>query len=250
VLSAVSFRRRTDAVIGRLERAGEEKASALPVPPIIQSYLRRAVADRPASKVVCLRQSAEMRGGPGDSWRPLTAKQLIGVHEPGFVWVARMQVGSLLSVRILDCYESGNGLLEARLFGSLRLARAAGPETSKGELMRYLAELPWAPHAMLHNPFLVWREIDPSTIEVSAESTGGPVRVRLTFENGDVVRADAEDRPRLVGGRTIPTRWAGQCFDYREIDGCRVPTRAVASWFLESGPFDYFRCSLTAWRLM
>ena len=237
-------------MIGRLERAGGGEAPALPVPPIIRSYLRRAVSGRPAPKVVCLRQSAEMRGSPGDSWRPLTATQLIGIHEPGFVWVAQMQVAPLLSARILDCYESGNGLLEARLFGSLRLARAAGPETSKGELMRYLAELPWAPHAMLHNPFLEWRELDPSMVEVSAESTGGPARVRLIFENGDVVRADAEDRPRLVGGRTIPTRWGAQCFDYREIDGCRVPTRAVVSWFLESGPFDYFRGSLTAWRLM
>ncbi|MBV8507173.1 MAG: hypothetical protein JOZ11_15365 [Alphaproteobacteria bacterium] len=72
-------------------------------------------------------------------WRFLAAayrRQLIGIHEPGFVWVARMQVAPLLSARILDCYESGNGFLEARLFGSLRLARAAGPETSKGELMR------------------------------------------------------------------------------------------------------------------
>ncbi|MBV8507174.1 MAG: hypothetical protein JOZ11_15370 [Alphaproteobacteria bacterium] len=103
---------------------------------------------------------------------------------------------------------------------------------------------------MLHNRFLVWRELDPSTVEVSAGSTGGPARVRLTFENGDVVRADAEDRPRLVGSRTIPTRWGAHCFDYQEIDGCRIPTSAVASWLLESGPFDYFRGSLTAWKLM
>ena len=237
-------------MIGRLERAGGGEALALSVPPIIRSYLRRAVSDRPAPKVVCLRQSAEMRGGPGNSWRPLTARQLIAIREPAFVWLARMQVAPLLSARILDCYESGNGLLEARLFGSLRLARAAGPETSRGELIRYLAELPWAPHAMLHNPFLLWRELDPGTVEVSAESTGGPARVRLTFGNGDVARADAEDRPRLVGGRTIPTRWAARCFDYREIDGYRIPTRAVVSWFLESGHFDYFRGRLTAWRLL
>jgi len=31
--------------------------------------------------------------------------------------------------------------------------------------------------------------------------------------------------------------------DYREIAGCRVPTRAVVSWFLESGPFAYFRAA-------
>jgi hypothetical protein len=138
---------------------------------------------------------------------------------------------------------------EARLFGSLRLARAAGPQAGKGELMRYLAELAWAPHAMLHNPHLSWREIDPNTIEVSAESTDGPARVRLVFENGDITRIEADDRPRAVHGRTIPTRWHGRCFDYREMDRCGIPTRAVVSWLLEEGPFDYWRGMVTAARM-
>ena len=60
----------------------------------------------------------------------------------------------LLSGQILDCYIDDEGLLEARLCGSLPLARAAGQEVSRGELMRYLAELIWAPHAMQHNPQL------------------------------------------------------------------------------------------------
>jgi hypothetical protein len=43
--------------------------------------------------------------------------------------------------------------------------RAAGPQADKGELMRYLAELAWAPHEMLHNPQLSWREIDATTVK-------------------------------------------------------------------------------------
>jgi hypothetical protein len=78
------------------------------------------------------------------------------------------------------------------------LARAAGPQADKAELMRYLAELAWAPHAMLHNPQLSWREIDATTVEVSAESPAGPARVRLIFENGDITRIEADDRPRVV----------------------------------------------------
>ena len=70
--------------------------------------------------------------------------------------------------------------------GSLRLAPVAGPQASKGELMRYLAELVRAPHVMPHNPKLSWREIDASTVEVSANSPAGPGKVRLIFENGDI----------------------------------------------------------------
>jgi len=57
-------------------------------------------------------------------------------------------------------------------------------------------ELAWAPHAMLHNPQLSWREIDATTVEVSAESQAGRARVRLIFENADITRVEADD-PRV-----------------------------------------------------
>jgi hypothetical protein len=85
---------------------------------------------------VWLRQTGEMRAAPKAPWRPFTAEQVICVHQPGFAWLARMYVAPLLSADILDCYVDGKGLLEARLFGSLPLARLAGSEASRGELMR------------------------------------------------------------------------------------------------------------------
>jgi hypothetical protein len=73
-----------------------------------------------------------------------------------------------------------------RSSGSLPLSRVAEAEFSKGELMRYLAELAWAPQAMLHNPKLSRSELNESTVEVTAQSAAGPARVRLIFENGDI----------------------------------------------------------------
>ena len=67
--------------------------------------------------------------------------------------------------------------------------------------MRYLAELIWAPHAMQRNSQPSWREIDAATVEVSAVSPAGPVRVRLIFEDGDIARIEADDRPRTAGRR-------------------------------------------------
>jgi hypothetical protein len=129
-------------------------------------------------------------------------------------------------VSVLDAYVAGQGVLEARLFGSVKLAYATTPDVARGELMRYLAELPWAPCAMLHNPHLRWCGIGPSAMEVSAESPGGPARVRLVFEHGDIVRIEADDRPRIVSGRLVPTPWGGRYLDYGEVNGWRTPTRA------------------------
>jgi len=38
------------------------------------------------------------------------------------------------------------------------------PSLLKGELMRYLAELPWAPDALLANPWLAWRAHSDCTL--------------------------------------------------------------------------------------
>jgi hypothetical protein len=243
LLTAAAFRRRTDSMIARLEHASVAEQSTSPVQAIIQSFARRAVCENPVPNTVWLSQRGEMRANPRAPWLRFTAEQLISIHEPGFAWLARMQGAPLVSARVLDCYVDGEGLLEARLFGSLPLARAAGAQAIKGELMRYLAELAWAPHAMLHNPQLSWREIDATTVEVSAESQAGPARVRLIFENGDINRIEADDR------RIVPTRWQGRCCDYREMNGYCIPTRAVASWLLEDSPFEYWRSRVTAFRM-
>lgn len=213
----------------------------------MRDYALRAAPGLAVPGTITLRQTAEMRAEPDGRWQPLTARQVIGVRRPGFVWVAQARLGRLLPVSILDAYAGGRGLLEARLFGSLRVARMAGPQADKGELMRYLAELPWAPHAMLHNPHLRWRMLDAATAEVAAACSGGPARVRLVFRDGDVIRAEADDRPRAVGRGFVPARWAGEFGDYREMGGCRIPTRAEVSWLLDFGRFACWRGTVTAY---
>jgi hypothetical protein len=169
LLAAAGFRRRIDGMIARLEQASVAEPSTPPVPAIIQSFARRAACENPVPNTVWLRQRGEMRANLRDPWRPFTAEQVISIHEPGFAWLAWMQAAPLAAARILDCYVRGEGVLEARLFGSLPLTRAAGAQAGKGELMRYLAELAWAPHAILHNPQLSWREIDATTSSVGRE---------------------------------------------------------------------------------
>jgi uncharacterized protein DUF6544 len=238
---ASAFRGRSDAMIGRLVRAMQTNDAQPMVPAIVSAFAQRARSDGGVPIVVRLSQTGDMRANPGDHWRTFTATQTIAVREPGFLWLARMRILPCVFADILDGLTDGNALLEVRLFGSIRLARSAGPDVARGEVMRYLAELPWAPWAMVQNRHLSWREIDANTIEVSAPSPGGPAKVRLIFENGDVAGIEADDRPRSVSGRTIPTRWQGRFFDYRQIGGCRIPTRAVVSWLLDDGPFDCWR---------
>ena len=64
---------------------------------------------------------------------------------------------------------------------------------------------------------------------------------------GDIVAAEADDRPREAGGRFVPTGWRGEFSDYRDFDGIRLPAHAEVSWLLDDGPYTYFRGDLVSY---
>jgi hypothetical protein len=68
LLTAAAFRRRTNAMIARLEHASVAEQSTSPVPALIQSFAQRAVCESPVPNTVWLSQRGEMRGKPS---RPL-----------------------------------------------------------------------------------------------------------------------------------------------------------------------------------
>jgi hypothetical protein len=188
-----------------------------------------------------------MRFSPHGKWQALTAAQVIAVHEPAFVWQARCRMAPLVTARVIDCYGKGQGWLEARLLRWVQVAYADGPETAKSELMRYLAELPWAPDAIRYNRALRWNSVDDRTFEVSADSVGGEARVRLTLdESGDIVDMRADDRPRMERGKAVPGNWFGLFSDYKEFSGYRIPARGEVGWDLAAGRFSYWRGEIIA----
>ncbi len=241
------FNRRVDRALARLDRPGESQPlQPSPLPPEVKALAARArPGDRPSAGRVRLRQRGVMWSAPKAPPIAFTATQHIAVRHSAFVWLADVRLPLGPSIRVLDCYVEGAGDLEARLLGSLPIARAQGPEISRGELIRYLAELPWCPDAMIDNAALAWRALDNQTLQVSTGLGPEQVMVRLTLdEEGDVVRVDA-NRPRRVGNQDVSTPWTGLFSAYREIDGYRIPTHGEVRWQLASGPFTYWRGEIT-----
>jgi len=127
LLPAAALRRRAREIFARIENMAVPEVQTASVPAIIHCFASRMVGRDAAPSAVWLPQTGEMRTAPDAPWRPFTAKQVISVHQPGFAWFARMNaIAPLLSAHILDSYVDGAGLLEARLSGSLPLARLAG----------------------------------------------------------------------------------------------------------------------------
>ncbi len=183
---------------------------------------------------------------PGGRSLRFTAVEEFAVEEVAFSWHARFRFLGI-PLRVIDRYAAGEGLLEARLLGVLPVMRMHGLETNEGEAMRYLAEVPWVPHAIHGNPQLSWREIDTTTVEVSTHVGSTRIAVELGFDaGGDVISAFAEARPHVEGKTIVPRPWRGEFGAYDVVGGVRLPTRAEVRWELPAGPFAYWKGTITS----
>jgi hypothetical protein len=244
-------RKAGEFVMSRTAAAGttreqEDAAARIALPNLIRHYVERNLpAGTPASRVRFV-QIGDMQMKPRGRRLSFAAEQEMTVDRVEFVWDARFRIGPLISLRVRDWYRDGDGGLDGRLFDHVPIFRASGIDVSRGEAMRYLAELPWAPRAMAANHALEWREIDASTIEVATFVGDARVGVMLHFDaEGDITAASADARPRPVGKESVPTPWGGTYGGYRVVNGVRVPTTADVAWVLPEGRFTYFRVRLT-----
>ena len=214
------------------------------LPELVRRYAEAVLHDsaQPVKRVK-LTQNGEMILKPGGRPLRFQATEEFAADSVAFVWRARFPILGPLSMHVTDSYQSPDGLLEVRVLG-LPVRRSRGPELASGEALRYLAEIPWVPQAIVANGQLQWRSVDDSAVEVSTQVAGQQVAVQLVFDDGDIVRAAAE-RPRLEAAGAV-TRWVGEFGDHRVFNGIRMPARGEVRWELPEGPLTYWRGMVTS----
>lgn len=226
-------------------------ASNAELPGLVRQYLERVLP--PCGSVptrVRVTQAGEMRQKPGGRPLRFTAVEEFAVEEVAFSWRARFPVVGPLAITVIDDYGAGEGKLEARVLG-FPIQRQRGRETVIGEALRYLAELPWAPHAMAHNRELEWRELDDASVEVATYVGGERLVVKIEFDGtGDIVRTSSEMRLFKVEKAWVPRPWAGDFSEYAVVGDIRTPTRAEVYWDLDEGRFVYWRGGVTSVELL
>ncbi|MEP7241282.1 MAG: DUF6544 family protein [Devosia sp.] len=209
------------------------------IPPSMRDFATRNGGRLDGPLAVRMTQDAQMRLEVSQPFFRLDASQLSGTREPAFVWQAKGRMSVIVPLQVVDSFVERAGLLEVRIAGSFVVASSTGPETARGEAMRFLAELPWNPDAILNASGLVWKQTDETSVDVSMETTGGVARVTLHLDAaGDVIAIDAPDRPRA--GDT-PARWVGRFSDYAQNGAYRWPRHGEIAWDLPAGEFIYWR---------
>ena len=215
------------------------------LPEVVQRYLRYAgVVGKEPINTVRLTQQGLMRQQPDHKWMPLVAEQYFTTKPPAFLWHCMMRPLPFLWISATDQFSQGHGSMRIKLLSFIPLGNARGPEMDQGELQRYLAEMIWFPTAWLSDA-IEWQAIDANSVQATMRSPGvtGSVVLHVN-EQGHLTHVTA-DRYKEEHGHYLLAPWAGQCNEYQEVEGMRIPTRIEITWHLASGEFTWFRVKIT-----
>jgi hypothetical protein len=130
-------------------RYDSRELEGLPAP--VQRYFRAVLQD---GQPIIAAATVELAGtfnlsATDEQWKPFTSRQRIVTRRPGFLWDAQVSMLPGVTVRVIDSYIAGEGLLHAAILGLFTVAEVhGGGEIARGEFMRFFAEAAWYPTAL------------------------------------------------------------------------------------------------------
>jgi len=225
-------------------RFDARELDGLPAP--VQRYFRAVLTD---GQPIIAAATIEMTGtinlsATAEQWKPFTSRQRVVTRKPGFLWDARADMFPGVPAHVEDSYIAGQGRLKVKLFGLWTVADAHGDgEIARGEFMRYFAESPWYPTALLPSQGVRWEAVD----DASARATivDGPITLTMLFRFNDAgliasVRAEARGAGVGKDGAMLMLPWECSLSDYRPQDGMLIPMVGEAAWMRPEGRKAYF----------
>jgi hypothetical protein len=232
----------------------------LPAP--VQRYLRAVL--QPGQPIIGA-VTVEMAGtinmsATGEQWKPFTSVQRVvtaSAHaRSGFMWDARIAMLPGIKVHVLDAYIAGKGLVRAAVLGLFKVAdMGGGGEMARGEFMRFFAETPWYPTALLPSQGVQWVAVDDSS--ATAHITDGAITLTMLFHFNDaglIDRVRAEARGGMVDNKMLLRPWECGLSNYQVQSGMTVPLCGTAAWVLPGGSKTYFHGTVKSlvyeWRSM
>ncbi len=225
-------------------RFDAHELEGLPAP--VQRYFRAVLADgQPIISAATIEMTGTMNlSATTEQWKRFTSRQRVVTRKPGFLWDARVEMFPGVPAHVEDSYIAGHGRLIAKLFGLFTVADSYGEgEIARGEFMRYFAESPWYPTALLPSHGVRWEAVDDAC--ANATIVDGPINLTLLFRFNDAglitsVRADSRGAGVGKDGVMVMFPWDCRLSDYQQQGGMLIPMTGEAAWVRPDGRKVYF----------
>jgi len=200
--------------------------SKLPNP--IRDYFKNVLKEGQSYiSYVELEHSGKFKIGP--FWLPITGKEYFTCAKPNFYWEGKVPL-----FKAVDYYLNGKGTLIVKLFSKFILFEEKGEKMNSAEILRWLAESPWYPTALLPKENLKWEKINDDSAKVTLIDKNIKVEGVFYFNKGKIVKFKAK---RYKDNKL--REWIGTYRNYKEINGYKIPTRVEVKWRIDREDFKY-----------
>jgi hypothetical protein len=239
-LKAVENRLRVPPERGRYD---ESELAGLPEP--VRRYFRAAIATgAPLARAATLRMRGRIK--LSGRWLPFRARQVLAPHD-GFVWRARVAA----AISGADCYADGDGALDFRLLGLVRVAHEVGPDVTRSAAGRAAGESVWVPTALLPRFGVHWAAEDDAhlTARLSVDDVETVLNLRINSTGQlESVSFDRWGDPDKTGTAGLHP-FGLQATATGTFDGLTIPAAGGAGWFHGTDRWsdgEFIRCQITA----
>jgi hypothetical protein len=181
----------------------------------------------------------------GKRWLPFRARETLTPHD-GFVWAGRVAGVIAGSDSLID----GEGTLDWKLLGLVRVAHADGPDITRSDRGRAAGEAILVPTALLPRFGVEWAAVDDTHITARFPVGGLAMELHLTLDQEARVVSVVFDRwgdPRQ-DGRFANHAFGIQVTEYATFDGVSIPSAGRVGWFFGTDRWnegEFFRYRIT-----
>lgn len=219
-----------------------------PLPKSVTELADRLGAQRISGGRAKFSQNGRLRDLGQEKWMRFTARQWADARTCAFQWRAR--VGPFGAVVVEDALIGGTPVGAVKALGLIPLDSAApSTEMIKGQAMRYLAELPWVPDAILSNPHLEWENLGAGRLQVTTQISDITASIALQLGKDGLPHRIEGLRPARHGKTFVERPWYGEFADFREVQGRCIPHAGKVGWIVDDCPQDVWHGTITKWSM-
>jgi hypothetical protein len=216
------------------------------LPEPVETYFKYALRNGQEDvQFARLKQAGLHKQQEAGDWNYLEAQQYICAEDPAFIWIARMKVAPIIWIGTMDSYSKGEGNMIIKFLNAVTVLNSTGKEINISAMIRYFAEAPWFPTALLPSQYVTWEDMGPTRARITFSVHGLEATGIVYFNSrGQMEKFVTNDRYRESGGRYYKEQWTVYYKDYKEFGGMRIPTKLEAEWNLENWDFKYMSVNL------
>lgn len=212
------------------KRFSYKQLEGLPEP--VQKYFRHVLKEgQPFISYVRLKHAGKFKIDEKKDWVNIKGEQYFSAEPPGFVWKGKIGIVSARDMFLFD-----KGRLVVTLLKALKIADKKGKSFDQGELYRWLGESVWFPTNLLPSKNLEWQSVDDHSAILIYNYKDIHLKYLVRFnEMFEIIEFETQ---RNFDEFQVKT-WIGNCSNYQEVNGIKIPMNIKATWRLSKGDHTY-----------